>query len=158
MNTPLRQSGIAAVEFALLLALLLVPLTFVTVEAGRAFYQYNTLVKASRAAAREYTVAGRVGTLGSREALATCLAVYGKIPCAGGDTPLLPALSPSLVAITTADATLPGGGLPYTYGCVAIGSVTNTSSRFKFQLLIPWLLPEDVITFAPIRTCMRQVP
>ena len=149
MDARNRQSGVAAVEFALLLAFLLVPIVYGTTEIGRAFYQYNTLVKASRAAAREYTLAGRSGTVGSRETLATCLAIYGHVPCGGGDAPLLPGLSEALVTIGTTDSTLPGTGLTYTYGCVSING-------FQFRSLVPFVVPD--ITFAPITTCMRQVP
>ena len=123
-----RQRGVAAVEFALLLALLLIPLGYGATEFGRAFYQYNTLLKATRSAAREFTLAGRVGTIGSREALALCLAVYGRTPCDSADTPLVWGLSPPLVTI----------------------------SGFLFVSLASWVVPD--IAFAAIRTCMRQVP
>jgi len=141
-----RQRGVAAVEFALLLALLLIPLGYGATEFGRAFYQYNTLLKATRSAAREFTLAGRVGTIGSREALALCLAVYGRTPCDSADTPLVWGLSPPLVTISTVDVS---GSLPYTYGCVTI-------SGFLFVSLASWVVPD--IAFAAIRTCMRQVP
>ena len=49
-----RQQGAAIVEFALILPFLLV-LTFTVTEMGRAFYQYNVLVKSVREAARYLT-------------------------------------------------------------------------------------------------------
>ncbi|MBT2333886.1 pilus assembly protein [Variovorax paradoxus] len=46
-----KQAGAALVEFALILPLLLI-LTFITTEFSRALYQYNTLAKSVRDAAR----------------------------------------------------------------------------------------------------------
>ena len=46
-----RQKGTAIVEFALVLPFLLL-LTFITTEFGRAIWQYNTLAKSVRDAAR----------------------------------------------------------------------------------------------------------
>ena len=46
-----KQIGAAIVEFALTLPLLLL-LTMITTEFGRAIYQYNTIVKSVRGAAR----------------------------------------------------------------------------------------------------------
>ena len=50
-----KQSGVALIEFALVLPLLLI-LTFITTELGRALYQYNTLTKSVRDAARYLSV------------------------------------------------------------------------------------------------------
>ncbi|NMM78730.1 pilus assembly protein TadE [Rhodococcus sp. SRB_17] len=46
-----KQEGVAIVEFALVLPMLLI-LTFITTEFGRALYQYNILTKSVRDAAR----------------------------------------------------------------------------------------------------------
>ncbi|MGH8657509.1 MAG: TadE/TadG family type IV pilus assembly protein [Gammaproteobacteria bacterium] len=46
-----RQAGVAAVEFAIVLPVVLL-LMLATAELGRAFYQYNTLAKAVRDGAR----------------------------------------------------------------------------------------------------------
>ena len=46
-----KQNGVALVEFALVLPLLLI-LTFITTEFGRALYQYNTIAKSLRDASR----------------------------------------------------------------------------------------------------------
>ena len=46
-----KQNGVALVEFALILPLLLI-LTFITTEFGRALYQYNTIAKSLRDASR----------------------------------------------------------------------------------------------------------
>ena len=49
------QRGVAIVEFALILPFLLL-LTFITTEFGRAIYQYNTLTKSVRDAARYLSI------------------------------------------------------------------------------------------------------
>jgi hypothetical protein len=55
MKKPIQQKGVAAVEFAILLPLLLL-IVFGITEFGRALYAYNTLVKATRDAARYYAI------------------------------------------------------------------------------------------------------
>jgi Flp pilus assembly protein TadG len=50
-----KQRGVAIIEFALVLPLLLI-LTFITTEFGRALYQYNTITKSVRDAARYLSV------------------------------------------------------------------------------------------------------
>lgn len=50
-----NHRGVALIEFALVLPLLLI-LTFITTEFGRALYQYNTLTKAVRDASRYLSV------------------------------------------------------------------------------------------------------
>lgn len=50
-----KQAGVALIEFALVLPLLLV-LTLITTELGRALYQYNTLTKSVRDAVRYLSV------------------------------------------------------------------------------------------------------
>ena len=92
-----NQKGVAAVEFALVLPLLLI-LTFITTEFGRALYQYNTLAKSVRDAARYMSIqdpseAGKIGN-------ARSLAVYGKFANAvvpGTDAPLALGLTEGMV-------------------------------------------------------------
>ena len=50
-----RQSGVALIEFALILPLLLL-VTFITTEFGRAFYEYNLITKSTRDAVRYLSV------------------------------------------------------------------------------------------------------
>ncbi len=72
MKTKNRQSGVALVEFALVLPLLLL-MTFVVTEYSRALYQYNTLTKSVRDAARYLSMQDP----GTRIAQAKNLVVYG---------------------------------------------------------------------------------
>ena len=67
-----KQQGMAVVEFALILPLLLL-LTFVTTEFGRALYQYNTITKSVRNAARYLSMQ----TPGTHIDEAKNLVVYG---------------------------------------------------------------------------------
>lgn len=86
------QRGVAIVEFALVLPLLLL-LTFTVTELGRALYQYNTLAKSVRDAAR-YLSMQQPGT---HTAEARNLIVYGNT--AGTGTPL--ALGLTLAQVPT---------------------------------------------------------
>lgn len=86
------QSGIAAVELALLLPIVAF-MMFLVAECGRALYQYNTLTKSVRDAAQYLARYGMVvgtGVLdptGAQEKAARNLVIYGT-PVAG--TELLP--------------------------------------------------------------------
>lgn len=92
---PGKQRGVAAVEFALVLPILLIAVFGIT-ELGRALYQYNALVKATRDAVRylaqqdmaNLTVPERNAVYAKTKALAVC----GK-PACGGETPLHPDLT-----------------------------------------------------------------
>lgn len=102
-----RQRGVATVEFAITLPLLMLVL-LATAEVGRALFQYNTLTKALRDSAR-YVSGARPGTTGVfnltaeiRDA-AQKLAVYGN--AAGAGATLLPGLTPSDVTVVDS-----GGG------------------------------------------------
>jgi Flp pilus assembly protein TadG len=77
---------VALVEFALVLPVLLLS-SLVTTEFGRAIYQYNTIVKSVRDAARYLSVQ----TPGTHTAEARNLVVYGNI--AGTGNPLAPGLT-----------------------------------------------------------------
>src|SRR3954469_22379121 len=72
------QSGVALVEFALVLPLLLL-LTFIVTEYSRALYQYNTLAKSVRDAARYLSTQ----TPGTKIAVSKNLVVYGNLTGAG---------------------------------------------------------------------------
>ena len=89
-----KQTGVALVEFALILPLLLI-LTFVTTEYSRALFQYNILTKSVRDAARYLSVYDSTDTL--KHAIAKNLVVYGKPSVTESDSPLVIGLSTSLV-------------------------------------------------------------
>lgn len=87
-----KQSGVALVEFALILPLLLI-LTFVTTEYSRALFQYNILTKSVRDSARYLSVQSPRDT--TKYAKAKNLVVYGNP--AGTGSPLVIGLTTSLV-------------------------------------------------------------
>jgi Flp pilus assembly protein TadG len=85
-----KQSGVALVEFALVLPLLLL-ITLITTEFGRALYQYNTLAKSVRDSVRYLSVQ----TPGTKIDEAKNLVVYGSLSNTG--TPLAFALEKNQV-------------------------------------------------------------
>ena len=89
-----RARGVAAVELALLMPLLLA-LTFGTTELGRAIYTYNTLDKTVRDAVRHLSQHGPGDPVIIAEA--KCLAVFGNLTCVG--TPVAPGLTTGAVAV-----------------------------------------------------------
>lgn len=97
-----RERGLAAVEFAILLPLVLL-IMLATAELGRALYQYNTLTKAVRDGARYLSgvaISGSAGVInldGTKVPYTKNLVVYGNT--AGTGTPLLPGLSPGNITI-----------------------------------------------------------
>lgn len=141
MDRSRRQGGVAAVEFALLLTVM-APIAFGGTEFGRVFYQYNTLLKATRQAARAMSLAPG----NANEAAARCLAVHGKPTCQSGDAALLDGLSEANVF--------------FVYDTVSNGvanvQVVRVEIRnFGFVSVVPWVVPD--ITLAALGTTMRQV-
>ena len=76
-----KQNGVALVELALIIPLLLL-LTFITTEFGRAMFEYNAVTKATRDAVRYLSFQ----TPGTKITEARNLMVYGNL--AGTGTPL----------------------------------------------------------------------
>ncbi|ELW9447628.1 pilus assembly protein [Burkholderia cenocepacia] len=172
---PIRRSctrGVVAVEFALVLMPMIMLATGVA-EFGRAIYQYETLTKATRDAARYLSV-----WLPTDSAYpvsqAQCLVVYGSTTCGSSGTELVPGLTTSMVTICDAqrttgcsDASDPSqfANLP-TYDSnnnAASGTATGAInvvevkiSGYQYQPIpaYPWL---PSITFGNIVTVMRQV-
>ena len=86
MKSARFQSGVAIVEFALILPVLLI-MAFIVTEFGRALMHYNTLTKSVREGARYLTTQlPGAGTTAARN-----LVVYGNT--AGTGDPLVPGLS-----------------------------------------------------------------
>lgn len=89
-----HERGAALVELALIIPLLLI-LSFITTEFGRAVYQYNTIVKSMRDAVRYLSIQ----TPGTHIDEARNLVVFGNT--AGTGTPLALGLNLTHVAIPT---------------------------------------------------------
>jgi len=151
-----RQRGVVAVEFALLVIPMLV-MVFGITEFGRAMYQYNTLVKATRDATRYLSTQAA----GTGVSAAQCLAVYGNETCGAAGTELVPGLTTAMV--TECDASsCPATHLAVTTGAGAVNLVTVTIQGYEFQSLVSFSiggfsvgLPN--VTFGGVSTTMRQV-
>ncbi|WP_175884965.1 TadE family protein [Burkholderia sp. BCC0044] len=168
-----RARGAVAVEFALVLMPMILLATGAA-EFGRAIYQYETLTKATRDAARYLSV-----WLPTDSAYpvsqAQCLVVYGSTTCGTSGTELVPGLKTSMVTICDAqhttgcsDASDPSqfANLP-TYdadnnnsssgsAAGAINVVEVKITGYKYQP-IPAYPGLPSITFGNIVTVMRQV-
>jgi hypothetical protein len=137
-----RQVGAALVEFALILPLLLL-LTFITTEFGRAMYQYNTLTKSVRDAVRYLSIQ----TPGTHLIEARNLMVYGNT--AGTGTPLALGLTTSHVPDPTWQT---AGTNP------VINTVTVRIQGYTFNSLFPNVFGISFgnIPFNPISATMRS--
>lgn len=144
--------GSVAVE----MALLLIPLIIMAVgvaEFGRAMYQYNTLVKTVRDAARLLSQhdPNDVVNYPTYQAEARCLAVHGSIDCSG--SALLSGLTTGMVGIASSTTTTGAG--------VSINLVTVTVTGYTFNFIFNPLVffgnTDTNIPFDPIRTTMRQL-
>lgn len=150
-----HQRGAAAVELGILMAVLL-PLTFGTTELGRAIYQYNTLCKASRDAARYLSSQGPGDA--ADIAIAQCLAVYGNMACTG--SVLAPGLTAAMVEVCDS-SNCPGTHQNQPTGSGVINLVTVTINGYQFTPAVPFnlfgALNGATLDFSPISTTMRQI-
>lgn len=136
-----EQRGIAAVEFAITLPLLLLVM-LATAEFGRLFCQYGTLTKAVRSAARYVATNAAVGStnvvsISSQTATAAQnLATYGNIN--GTGTPLLPGLKAGSIAVGDAGNGYVSVTASYTYapmlGSIPTFGLTASPLSLKFTL------------------------
>jgi len=153
MRPPHRQRGVALVEFAIS-AFVLLTIAFGITEFGRAIYQYNTLAKAARDAARFLSTRDPTDTAAKDQA--RCLVVYGHPACTG--TPLVPGLSLSMVNICDAlacpaDHAAQGSAPVVSLVTVSIGG--GNATPYLFDSLVSFIVPD--FTFSPISVTMRQV-
>ena len=164
VHTHRRQRGVAAVEFGIML----VPLVLMAcgvAEFGRAIYQYDTLTKATRSAAR-YLSQFSPDDVAYPTAATKCLAAYGNTICSG--QPLAPGLTTAMVVICDR---VNGSGCPgQTFADVATynnaagtgpqaGTVNLVAVRitgFAYSPLQSFINVSG-LTFGDITTVMRQV-
>jgi Flp pilus assembly protein TadG len=170
---PRRECGAAAVEFAIVLIPLII-LAMGVAEFGRAIWQYETLTKSTRTAAR-YLSTYLPSDAAYPVAQAKCLVVYGSTSCpSGAATTLVDGLTTSMVVICDAatstncqDSSDPAqfanvatydsdNGAP---GGVQSGSINLVEVKikgFSYAPIEPFFnLP--VFNFNNILTVMRQV-
>jgi Flp pilus assembly protein TadG len=137
-----RQKGVAIVEFALILPFLLL-LTFITTEFGRAIWEYNTLTKSVRDAARYLSIQ----TPGTHVAEARNLMVYGNL--AGSGTPLALGLS----TLNVPDPTWQTAG---TNPVINTVTVRITGYTFNSMFTSVWGVPFGTFTYGDITATMRS--
>jgi hypothetical protein len=154
MMCRMRQKGVVAIE----LGLLLLPLTLIffgMIELGRGFYQYDTVVKSTRAAARYLST--QVKGVGIPQA--KCMVVAGTLNTDACSTPLLPGLTAGMVTVRYIDSvsTCSGGAVS---GCGAINLVevcvncAEGTEKFQFTSMAKIFVSD--ITFGEIRAVMRR--
>lgn len=136
-----RQKGTAIVEFALILPLLLL-LTMITTEFGRAIYQYNTIVKSLRQATRYLSLQ----TPNTKITEAKNLVVFGNIAGTG------PALVPGLTLAQVATPTWQTFGSAPLINTVTI-TVTGYTFRSMFTSVFGVAFGDKI--FADISATMR---
>jgi len=142
MRIKRTQRGVALVELAFVLPVLLV-MTFIVTEFGRAIYQYNTLTKSVRDAARYLTIQ----TPNTNIAQAQNLVVYGTTTA--GTTPLVRGLSTAMVSVSW----LPPVG---TNPPISPVTVQVTGYAFNSLMLSAFGLPFGSFTYSTISATMRS--
>ena len=129
------QSGVALVEFALILPVLLV-LTVATTEIGRALYEYNTLAKAVRNAARYMSMQDPADA--NAAPVARNLVRFGRPAADDGAAPLTPGwLNDASTPVTTVDWRTEGVDPVVSYVIVEVTGYTFTpmiASLFGFRI------------------------
>lgn len=148
-----KQQGVAAVEMGIVL-LPLIFIVFGITEFGRAFYQYNTIAKATRDAAR-YLSAQQAGT---KDAQASCLVRYGNYSaCIADPTFTGPLLAPGMGTATITVCDWPRCADHNAQGAApVVNLVSVTVSNYQFVSLVPFVTANlATITFGPIRTTMK---
>ena len=151
-----NQKGAAAVELAVLLIPLIIIATGVT-ELGRAFFQYNALVKGTRDGVRFLTMKGPLdpadpSTAGDI-AQAKCLVVYGNSTCTGSMR--VRELDTTMITICDA-ATCPATHSAQPTGTGVVNLVTVTITGYAFTPILSLVVP-DPLMFNDISSTMRQV-
>lgn len=142
------QHGAALIELAFIMPLLLL-LTFITTEFGRAVYEYNAVVKSTRDAVRYLSVQ----TPNTHVTEARNLIVYGNT--AGTGTPLARGLSLSNVPAGSCCTWQSAGASPI------ITTVTVRVSSYSFHSLFPSVMgvvltgANGNIVFSDITATMR---
>lgn len=142
------QNGVALIELALAIPLMIM-LSMIVIEFGRAMYEYNTVTKSVRDAARYLTVQLPPAPT-SCPTGATNLVQYGST----SSTP--PLLAPGLANATIRCTWQTSGTYP-----LAMTTVTVTVSSYRFQSMVSsvfglQLFANGGITFGPIAATMRM--
>lgn len=150
-----KQQGAALIEFGITLTVLVAIVLGIT-EFGRAVYQYDTLAKAARDAARYLSMKAPGDAAAIDQAI--CLTVYGKPTCSSNpDDALASGLTPAMVSVcdaTSCAATHQAQGSAPVINLVTL-TIGGADTPYTFNSLVPFVVPD--IPFGPIRVTMRQV-
>lgn len=140
------QKGVIAVEFALI-ALPMLLMVFGITEFGRAIYQYDTIAKSVRSAARHLSETSPTGsTYPAKVTEARCLAVFGTLDCSG--TALVPGLATTMVDVCDSAAVTACPGQAHasvSTGSGLVNLVTVRVTAYPFNSFVEWVLAD--ITF-----------
>jgi Flp pilus assembly protein TadG len=142
-----NQKGVAAVEFAIVL-ILLVPLVFGITEFGRAIYQYNTLTKIVRNGARYLTTQEPIN--GSYSCDKSTAEVCSRMLYDQHNKLIVSDLDDSSISYSSSTT----GSAPF----MSVVKVTISGYQFKSSL-ISLVIPgnnQGYITFGDISVSMRQ--
>lgn len=152
MNHTSRQQGVALIEFALTLGVLLT-MVFGITEFGRAIYEYDTLAKAARDATRHLSTKAPGDAVAIADA--TCLAVYGNPSCSG--TPLAPGLTTAMVSVCDAASCAPTHQAQGSAPVINLVTLTigGPNQPYTFHSAVPFVVPD--IPFGAISVTMKQV-
>lgn len=154
MTGSTKQRGVALLEFALSLSLL-ITIVFGITEFGRAIFQYNTLTKAARDAARFLAV--RDPSAPGAVSDAKCMAVYGNPACSGAA--LVAGLTLSMVNVCYAAnpacaATHQSQGASPVINLVSV-TIGGPNNPYSFTSVMSFIVPS--FDFGAISVTMRQV-
>lgn len=145
MKASNKMAGAAVIEFAVALPVLLMMVLGIT-EFGRALYEYDTIAKSARTAARHLSQQSAGDAVTIQEA--KCLAVYGayttsgtSVSCAG--SPLLKNLTTAMVDVCDASNSTQCPGLPFDAVDTGAGNlVTVRITAYPFNSLFEFVLPD----------------
>jgi Flp pilus assembly protein TadG len=152
MSSSRNQRGVALIELALTIGIL-ITIVFGITEFGRAIYQYDTLAKAARDAARHLSTKGP----GDATAIgdARCYAVYGNPSCTGST--LAPGLTTAMVSVCDAvscPASHQAQGAAPVVNLVSV-TIGGANTPYAFISVVQFVVPN--FNFGAISVTMRQV-
>lgn len=164
-----RSLGVAAIEFAIVLPLLL-GVSFVIAELARAMYEYDSLVKNARAAARYLTTTDPSNAENRDRAVCIAKAADPYATCMGANPPTNPTPAPWLARLSGATVTVQWSGNAPGLSNVSTGHgtvdlITVIISGYVYDsFLLPNFYPSSdanstfrVTTFGPIAATMTRL-
>lgn len=161
--------GVAAIEFAIVLPLLL-SVVFIIAELARAMYEYDSLVKNARAAARYLTTVDPSNVENRNRAICIAKAADPYATCMGTNPPTNPTPAPWLSRLSGATVTVlwsdnsPGlSNVSTGHGTVDLVTVVISGYDYDSYLLPNFFPSTDatttfrIATFGPIAATMTRL-